>query len=126
MRPPPYVLVVEDDDSTREAMLTVLELANQAAAGVGNGREALDHLRANRRAALILLDLMMPVMDGWQFRKEQQQDPALAPIPVVVVSADGNVSQKAATLGAAGFLQKPVEVDDLVRMVRRHCLHHGQ
>jgi CheY-like chemotaxis protein len=115
------ILLVEDDEATRTAMALALELQGYTVTAVANGQEALDQLRAAGRPCLILLDLMMPVMDGWQFRRAQAQDPALAGIPVVVVSADGSVPQKAAALGAAGFLQKPVEVDDLLVTVQRHC-----
>jgi CheY-like chemotaxis protein len=64
---------------------------------------------------------MMPVMDGWQFSKEQQQDPSLKGIPVVLLSANGNVQQRATMLGAVGFLQKPVEVDELLNAIHRYC-----
>jgi CheY-like chemotaxis protein len=115
-----HVLIVEDDATTRDAVTLVLEsegyLVNQAA----NGQEALDHLREDGRPRVILLDLMMPVKDGWQFRAEQREDPALSTIPVVVCSADGSVQQKAASLGAAGFLQKPLDYDELLRAVRPH------
>jgi CheY-like chemotaxis protein len=116
-----HVLIVEDDGATRDAMKLVLQSLGYEVVGAANGQEALNYLRAEDETCLILLDLMMPVMDGWQFRREQQQDPALAPIPVVVVSADGNVSQKAATLGAVAYLQKPVEVDALLDTVQRYC-----
>jgi len=65
--------------------------------------------------------LMMPVMDGWRFRDEQQHDPGLSAIPVVIVSADGNVDQKATALGVAGYLHKPVEIDQLLATVQQHC-----
>jgi CheY-like chemotaxis protein len=121
MDPEHHILLVEDDAATREAMAPALEMSGYTVAGAANGQEAIDHLRGDGRPCLILLDLMMPVKDGWQFRAEQQQDPSLAGIPVVVVSADGTVDQKAVALGAAGYLQKPVEVDQLLSVVRRHC-----
>jgi CheY-like chemotaxis protein len=62
------------------------------------------------------------VMDGWQFRAQQQQDPELNQIPVVILSADGNVYQKAATIRAAGYLKKPVELETLLDTVGRHCV----
>jgi CheY-like chemotaxis protein len=115
------ILLVEDDEATRTAMALALELQGFTVDAAANGQEALDLLRAAAQPCLILLDLMMPVMDGWQFRDEQRQDPALAAIPVVVVSADGSVPQKAATLGATDYLQKPVDVDQLVNTVQRYC-----
>jgi CheY-like chemotaxis protein len=112
------ILVVEDDPATREALGLILGSAGFGVLGAPNGQEALGLLRSGPYPDLILLDLMMPVMDGWQFRREQTRDPALAAIPVVVLSADGNVRQKASALGAAGYLQKPVEVENLLETIQ--------
>jgi CheY-like chemotaxis protein len=90
--------------------------------GAANGREALERLRAMPRPSLILLDLMMPEMNGAQFRAEQLRDPALASIPVVVVSADAAAEEKAAALGAVACLRKPVDIDDLLDEVKRRAL----
>lgn len=113
------ILVVEDDTDIREALMGVLEEEGYDVVGAGNGREALDALREGPRPALILLDLMMPFMNGWQFRAEQKLDANLSEIPVVVVSADANVGQKAASLEAVGHLKKPVELDALLAVVAR-------
>jgi len=120
--PPPAkrILVVEDDAFTRETLTTLLAIEGFTVTGAANGQEALDQLRAGAAPDLILLDLMMPVKDGWQFRREQAEDPALASIPVVVVSAACDVGRKAASIGAAGFLQKPVEPRVLLAAVRGH------
>jgi CheY-like chemotaxis protein len=118
---PRSILVVEDDADIREALIGILEDEGYRVDGVGNGREALEHLAAGPRPALILLDLMMPVMNGWQFRAAQKLDPTLADIPVVVISADGNVRQKADSLDAVGVLKKPVELDTLLAVVARYC-----
>ena len=115
------VLVVEDDPATCAAMVLILEMNGYTVASAANGKEALEYLRRDKRPGLILLDLMMPVLDGWGFCIEQQRDPALAQIPVILVSADGAVPQKAATLGAVGYLQKPVEVDQLLHTVGSYC-----
>src|SRR5690349_37218 len=80
------ILVVDDNRTVREALVTLLEARGFAARGVGNGREALEALRAGFGACLILLDLTMPIMDGWKFRELQRQDPRLAGIPVVVLT----------------------------------------
>jgi len=119
---PKTILVVEDDSDVRDALIELLEYRGHLVVGAANGREALDRLRSNTRPALILLDLMMPVMDGWQFRAEQLRDPSLAPIPVVLISADGNVAQKAAAIGVASYLQKPVEADSLFAAIERYDL----
>jgi CheY-like chemotaxis protein len=116
------VLIVEDDFDIREVLTEVLKDEGYSVMGAANGREALDLLAsAESLPSLILLDLMMPVMSGWQFVAEQRQIPAYAAIPVVVVSADGNLQQKAGTLGASGFLRKPIEIESLLGVVARYC-----
>src|SRR3982074_3818832 len=89
------ILVVEDDPDIRAALTQILSDDGYAVATAANGQEAIDHLRRTSPPALILLDLMMPVMDGWQFRSHQKQDPALKSIPVVIVTADGSAQNKA-------------------------------
>jgi CheY-like chemotaxis protein len=115
------VLVIEDDATTRDAMSIALEDEGYSVTGVANGQEALQHLRRAAPPNLILLDLMMPIMNGWEFRKQQAQDPALQSIPVVVVSADTGVPQKAAALGATDYLIKPVDLEKLLEAVQRYC-----
>jgi CheY-like chemotaxis protein len=112
------ILVVDDDADIREALVCTLQAGGYRADGAGNGREALDQLRRDDRPQLILLDLMMPVMDGWQFRQAQRQDPDLAPIPVVIISAD--IQNRAAYLGAADYLRKPFDWDNLLATVERY------
>ncbi len=115
--PPGNILVVEDDAVTREALKAVLEGNGYAVACAHDGRQALDRLGRDEPPALILLDLMMAGMDGWEFRRKQGRDPALASIPVVVVSA----AHDAAALDADDYLQKPVEFDHLLATVRHYC-----
>jgi CheY-like chemotaxis protein len=115
------VLLVEDDLATREALAAALQDRGFAVTSVPNGREALAKLREGQLPSVILLDLMMPVMDGWQFRAEQLREARLSPIPVVIVTASGDVRHKAAALGAVGYLQKPVEMDELIAHVQRYC-----
>lgn len=121
MSPKPCILVVEDDFDIRDTLAQILEAEGYIVSGAANGLEALELLRRDGAGApaLILLDLMMPVMNGWQFRAEQLQDPKLASIPVVVISADASVHQKAASIEAAGFLKKPVQLDTLLETVGR-------
>jgi CheY-like chemotaxis protein len=115
------ILIVDDDADVREMLGQLFAIEGYAVATAGNGREALDQLRhADQLADLILLDLMMPVMDGWQFRLEQQRDPRLASIPVVVLSAVYNARERAALLGAVDYMQKPVEFDKLIETAERH------
>jgi CheY-like chemotaxis protein len=117
---PKRVLIVEDNEVTRDVMALILESDGFEVSTAANGRSALERLRGGERPCVILLDLMMPVMDGWQFREEQRRDRALADIPVVVCTAAGEGTPKAA-LGAAELLNKPVEANDLLAAVRRHC-----
>jgi CheY-like chemotaxis protein len=113
------VLIVEDDADLREMMAQLLSLEGFQTATVSNGFEALDYLRQQDRPDVILLDLMMPIMDGWEFRRQQQADPELAAVPVVVLSAlDQN---RAAHVTANAFLKKPLDFDRLLELVRSYC-----
>jgi CheY-like chemotaxis protein len=113
------VLIVEDDADLREMMAQLLTLEGFRAETVANGREALEYLNRGDYPDLILLDLMMPVMDGWEFRRRQRADPTLANVPVVVLSALDQ--SRAADLGGAAFLKKPLDFDRLLQIVRRYC-----
>ncbi|HEX9290552.1 MAG TPA: response regulator [Anaeromyxobacteraceae bacterium] len=115
------VMVIEDDFAIRETLRELLEEEGYHVVGAANGMEALDRLKAGRAPHLILLDLMMPIMDGWEFRSAQQLDPALAGIPVVVISASHGLEQKVAGMSAAAFLAKPFELDALLETVERYC-----
>jgi CheY-like chemotaxis protein len=112
------VLIVEDDEDLREMMAQLLTLEGFEAVAVANGREALDYLQAARTPDVILLDLMMPVMDGWEFRRRQQADPLLAPVPVIILSALDQA--RATAVDAAAFLKKPLDFDRLLDLVRTY------
>jgi two-component system, OmpR family, response regulator CpxR len=114
------VLVVEDDFAIRETLRELLEDEGYDVSWASNGQEALD-LLARRAPRVILLDLMMPVMDGWEFRLAQRRDPALARIPVVVISADHALDQKVAALAVDGWLAKPFELDALLTTLQRYA-----
>jgi CheY-like chemotaxis protein len=114
-------LIVDDDAATRTAMTLVLEGTGYRVSSASDGHEALDHLQRSKPPDLILLDLMMPRMDGWQFREQQWRSPALASIPIVILSAAGDVPLHAAALHAVGYLEKPVEFEKLLATIRRHC-----
>jgi CheY-like chemotaxis protein len=98
----------------------LLEGAGHAVIEARDGREALERLRAGR-VGLVLLDLWMPVMNGWEFRSEQRKDPALAGIPVVVITADHAAAHHAERFGAVAWMTKPVDFDRLLELVDRHC-----
>jgi DNA-binding response OmpR family regulator len=116
------VLVVEDHDDTREMVEDYLRFCGYTTVGARNGLQGLTVLR-DRRPCLILLDLTMPVMDGWRFRYEQQRlaDPELANVPVLILSALPDVEAHALALGAADVIRKPVDFGHMVDVVRAHC-----
>ena len=116
-----HILVVDDNGNTRDSLILLLQSENYDADGVENGREALRVLRDGYDACLILLDLMMPVMDGWAFRVEQRQDPDLRDIPVVVLTAAMNPVQEAARVGAIAGLGKPLDITRLLALVAQYC-----
>jgi len=109
------VLVVDDDPDILDALSEILEAEGYDVQRARNGREALQRLEQGL-PDLVLLDLMMPVMDGWEFARSL--DPGARP-PIIVLSADRNVSAKAKEIGALGWLAKPFELSDLLTAVRR-------
>jgi CheY-like chemotaxis protein len=113
------VLIVEDDEDLRDMMAQMLTIEGFNAATAANGREALEYLHSTGKPNVILLDLMMPVMDGWEFRRQQKADPELAPVPVIVLSALD--PPRAATVDADAFLKKPLDFDRLLELVRDRC-----
>ena len=115
------VLIVDDDHDMRSALSETLEMEGHQTACVSNGQEALDHLRTGDAPCLILLDLMMPVMNGWQFRERQLENRALAGIPLVVITADGNAASKARELSADDYLRKPLRPEELLATVAKYC-----
>jgi two-component system, chemotaxis family, chemotaxis protein CheY len=120
------VLVVDDDDDIRGSLIEFLEDHGHHAVGAANGSEALALLNPPRpRPCLIILDLMMPVMDGSAFRSEQLQRPAVADIPVIVVSAYKDVEARAQQLGAVQWLAKPFDLRALLRLVEENCAFPG-
>ncbi|MGZ3709088.1 MAG: response regulator, partial [Bdellovibrionota bacterium] len=113
------ILIVEDDTDIRETLQQILELEGYTVLTASNGQEALDLLPQVARPCLILLDLMMPVMNGWEFLelKKKSDDISLATIPVVVVSAAG---ERAKQIPASGFIKKPIELESLIQSVRKY------
>lgn len=111
------ILIVEDDREIREALRDSLELEGYTVFTASNGQEAFDTLGNMERPAVILLDLMMPVMNGWQFLEAQREHDVYATIPVVVISAAG---EKAKTAQAAGYIKKPIDLDALLNVVGQY------
>jgi CheY-like chemotaxis protein len=115
----PTILIVDDDPNLQRVMSKFLEFEGFAPVRAANGQEALDYLRGGGEPRVILLDLRMPVMDGWAFRKAQRGEPAIAEIPVVVIS--GVDGEHVNELGAVAAFNKPVSFAEVVDLVRRLC-----
>jgi CheY-like chemotaxis protein len=113
----PTLMVVEDDSDLRETVCSALEDAGMSCVGARNGADALSRLRGGLNPDLIMLDLMMPVMNGWAFREEQKKDPRLAAIPVIVVSAFPNLETD--TADGCSYLRKPMELDALLAAIQK-------
>jgi CheY-like chemotaxis protein len=113
------IFIVEDDVDTREMLGRFLELEGYAVETASNGRQALDRLGTGVPVCVIVLDLMMPVMDGWQFRSEQVKSQELAGIPVIVVSAAGR--DRLQQIEADAYLPKPVDLDELLKRISQFC-----
>jgi CheY-like chemotaxis protein len=110
------VLIIDDDLDVREALSTILEREGYAVASAADGAEALAWLAREEPPALILLDLMMPVMNGWEFREHQSSDARLSAVPVVVISVTDNIG----ALGPiAGFIRKPFTLSQVLAAVAR-------
>ena len=114
------MLVVEDEPDVREGLVELLDAEGFPVVAAANGREALQRLRTEPRPRLVLLDLMMPVVDGWGFREEQQLDGDVADIPVVVLSANVAAARPGDGLERLPGLRKPVDVAELVATVDRY------
>ena len=119
------ILIVEDDEGLRDALCDALSDEGFSVASAADGLEALDLLgrSSSPRPSVILLDLTMPRMNGWQFRAAQRTDERIAAIPVVVLSAAANLAEEAESLGvpSGAWLRKPVPLRSLVAMLSRHC-----
>ena len=112
------LLIIEDDLETRDALVTFFQLEGYDVACAADGREGLVAARQHH-PDVIILDLMMPRMDGWGFRAAQKRDDSIAAIPVVVVSALGD----RADIDAAAFVPKPCDLDVVLGVVERHRVH---
>jgi CheY-like chemotaxis protein len=114
-----HILVIEDEVVTRELICRVLRQRGYTVSEAGGGFEALFLLQATPRPDLILLDLMMGMISGWEFRRCQLQDPAIASVPVILVSAANDLARHARDLDASEWMDKPVVAARLLDTVRR-------
>lgn len=116
-----HILVVEDDEAVRSALVGNLESAGFRVVQASNGNEGLALLRAFPNIRLVLLDLMMPGLDGWQFRREQLADKHLASVPTVLVTGSAAGRLEVERLHAAGYVQKPVTREQLIKVALQYC-----
>jgi len=117
-----YVLVVEDNEDVRETLVELLESYGYEAIGAEHGRAAFEKLaRLGTRPCMIVLDLMMPVMDGRAFRLEQLKQPDVSSVPVVVISAFDESPERIRDMQALAYLRKPINLTELIRVVGQHC-----
>jgi CheY-like chemotaxis protein len=112
-------LLVEDDFDVREALVETLRDRGYEVESASDGEQAIQLLRAGARPGLILLDLMMPRMSGSEFRVAQLADATLSELPVVLLSADGRMEEKAVALKVEGAIRKPIDLDELFSMIER-------
>ena len=115
------ILVLEDDRDLRDTILGVLKSAGFHALTAGNGREAFRILTGLQEPALVLLDLKMPAVDGFEFRRRIRETPGLSETPVVLLSGDWKSQRHAGTHDSRGPLTKPFREEDLLRVVARYC-----
>jgi CheY-like chemotaxis protein len=121
MGPRHRILVIEDNVETAEAFALIFEARGFAVTLASNGADAMVLLEHDHAYCAILLDLILPVMDGRAFRRAQRANPALASIPVIVVSGDPQVADVARHLEAENFLRKPIDPVEVANTVERHC-----
>jgi CheY-like chemotaxis protein len=114
------VLIVEDDRDARESLCALIETEGYSCRSASDGQEALRILR-DSGACVVVLDIFMPVMNGFEFLLAKSRDPALAQLPVVVISADAAAARRAAGGGVTAALTKPVDHDRLLALIRHHC-----
>jgi CheY-like chemotaxis protein len=117
-----YVLIVEDDPDMRESMESVLSYAGHSITAVADGLEALTWLTGDRPPpCVIVLDLMMPGMNGFELRSRLRADPALSTIPVLVLTGAGTLADRKGAELQAEILRKPIDLRDLLAAIHRHC-----
>lgn len=114
-----FILVVEDDDDIRDSVLELLDMEGFSSLGAENGQVALDYLSSGKKLPdLILLDLMMPVKNGFEV-SEILRSGELSHLPVVVMSADGQLNAKKESLHAKAYLKKPVDITELMTTISK-------
>jgi CheY-like chemotaxis protein len=115
------ILIIEDDEDVRDSLNELLTLRGYRVFGAANGREALDRLESGLSPCLIILDLMLPIMNGWDFRQRQLADSRWRHIPTIVLSGVNDLALESQRLQAVGFLSKPINFNSLFETVDRYC-----
>ena len=115
------VLIVEDDPEIRAGLRDLLADEGCTLVEAANGLQAIEYLKTGSRPKLIVLDLAMPVVNGWEFRIAQRANPAIAEIPVVILSARPEEAADLAWLGIADFFPKPIDVERFLGTIRQYC-----
>ena len=115
------VLIVEDESALREALAQDLSDEGYELQSARDGLEAVNCLKKGNRPDVILLDLSMPVVNGWEFRMFQKRDPELARIPVILITAGGYSREEVAWLEPSAMIPKPIDLSVLLAVVRRFC-----
>jgi CheY-like chemotaxis protein len=117
------ILVVDDEPDVRETLCETLEYEGYVAVQAANGRDALEYLRQNPAPCLVLLDLMMPVMNGYDFLEAIRNEPRLLPVSILIVSAAAReqIDAAAKSSGAVGVLAKPLQLKALLTAVEQYC-----
>jgi CheY-like chemotaxis protein len=113
----PTILLIDDEEAIRHVLSLALEFENYQVFTASNGEEGLKTLRKIPRPGLILLDLMMPVMDGWEFLDVFRQDSSFSDIPIVVITASRKSNE---IKDAVAVIEKPVELNELFKTVKRY------
>jgi len=114
------ILLIDDNISIRESLVWIMEQQGCAIITANNGQEALEMLHSGMNPAIIFLDLMMPIMDGYLFRQLQNANPLLSTIPTVIISASGH-ENKITLLPNEQFLQKPFDILKLLEIIKKYC-----
>jgi CheY-like chemotaxis protein len=115
------ILVIDDDAEIRQALIDVLEDEDYVVRAAANGKEALDLVTAGHQPDVILLDVMMPVMDGWHFLSARLGHPSLVEVPIIIISAGSDAETEARKVGACQVLKKPLHVGDLIQHIEDCC-----
>ena len=121
------VLVVDDEEPFRNEIVEALRRSGYAVVSAGDGREALEYLRGDDTPALVILDMMMPLMEGWSLFEAVKHDPRLASVPIVLLTCvgDDDDDDNMARLDVSGYLNKPVPMNELLSLAARHCRSPG-